>query len=268
LVCDLLRVPNVLVSNASIFTPNARLFGTAPSVSGHLMILYGTATDEAQEPLLTGSHLSIGSLILPLEGRWRFLVSGRDWSPSFFGGVHGLFVLVPGEGSYWIVAEGPSRGFLSPTEDSRAFTVSSNGSFFPVAHFIGPTPTPSNAFVESAAPTISRRVAESFRPDSSDRHPESQLADTAAYAGSDRFSSSADLDASQLSESSTLSTGSLVGILFAAVGAVALVVGLIAWRHCSVGSKAADAREAATIANPKAAAREDLSDELMDEQFD
>jgi hypothetical protein len=274
LVCDLLGLPNVLVSNASIFTPNAGLFGTAPSVSGLLMILYGSATTAAQEPSLTGtSYLSIGNLSLPLEGVWRFLVSGRDWSPYFFGGVRGLFVLAADEGSYWIVAERPSRGLLGPSENSSAFPVSSNGSFFPVAYFIGPTPppTPSRAFVESAAPAISGPVAESFRPDSSDRHQESQLAETAAHAGSDPFTSSANLDASQLSGRSTLSTGSLVGIVFAAVGAVASVVGLIAWRYCSSGSKAADAgpaREAATSADPKADVREDLSDELMDEQFD
>jgi hypothetical protein len=200
LVCDLLRVPNVLVSNASIFTPNARLFETSPSVSGHLMILYGTATEDAQEPSLTGtSYLSIGNLSLPLEGGWRFLVSGRDWSPYFFG-VRGLFVLVAGEGSYWIVAEGPSRGFLGPTEDSSAFPILSNGSFFPAAYFTFIPATPTNVFVESAALALSGHLTESFRPDSSDRHPESQLAETAAHAGTDRFSSSANLDQSQLAE--------------------------------------------------------------------
>jgi hypothetical protein len=97
---------------------------------------------------------------------------------------------------------------------------------------------------------------------------ESRLVETALRGGSDRFDSSANPAESQLAESST---GPVVEIVLAAVAAVALVVGLIAWRYCSVGAKAVDpgpARAVSRSANPKAAARADLSDELMDDQCD
>jgi hypothetical protein len=383
IICDLLRVPNVSVSGASIFTSNAKVFGTTPTLSGWgLSIFYATGATTARETSLSGfPSVAIGNLSLAYEGGWRFCLSGRDCSAYEFRHFEGLFILVPDAGSYSIVAEGPSRGFLGPSEGSNAFPVP-NASFFPVAYFTfipastpPPTPTPTGAFIASAPLPISSPIAKSFWPADSDRHRESQLpataahgssdrfsssatadksglaataayadshrfdssvhldestlaptaapagsdpfissanpdesqlaataahadsdrfnssvnldeswfAATAAYADSDRFISSANLNAARLAESSTLSPGVLVGIVFAAVGAVVLVVGLIAWRHCRVGSKAADGLVQplgdadteyesryqtgafVTMVNPDVG---DLSDELADEVFD
>jgi hypothetical protein len=66
-----------------------------------------------------------------------------------------------------MVAEGPDRGFVGPSEDNNTFEVSSNGSFYEVAYFIKipPTPAPaasrSDAFAVSAALPVSAPVAES-----------------------------------------------------------------------------------------------------------
>jgi hypothetical protein len=207
LVCDLLRAATISVSNASIvaFTRAPVLFETAPTLSGAfaLAVFYGTAANASQEGWVGEvPYLSIGNLSLPLEGDWRFRVSeeDQDWSPYSFGSVRGLFIKLAGEGSYSIDAEGPRRGLLGPTEGNNTFEVPSNGHFFRVGYFIGPTPaptptptplaTPSDAFVESILP-ISGPMTES------------QLAETATNAGSERFNASANLDESQLAETAT-----------------------------------------------------------------
>jgi hypothetical protein len=66
---------------------------------------------------------------------------------------------------------------------------------------------------------ISDPFVESCHPAGSDLDPDSQLAETAAPAGRDGFDSSANLATPQLAKSSTLSIGSLVGILLAAIAA-------------------------------------------------
>jgi hypothetical protein len=148
-VCSSLRAPNISVSNAWIFAPNPGLFQAAPTVSGALTLFYGNAANAAQESKLAGvPHLSIGSLSLPVEGGWRFCISGQDCSPYFSEVIRGVFALVPSPGSYSVVAEGPLKGLLGPSEGSNSFGVSASGSFYSVAYFIGPTPTPSEAFVE------------------------------------------------------------------------------------------------------------------------
>jgi hypothetical protein len=82
LVCDLVHVSNILVSNAAIFTTNARVFATTPTVSGLLMILYGTATNAAQEPSLANiPSISIGSISNLPQGGWRCEVTQQAWSP-------------------------------------------------------------------------------------------------------------------------------------------------------------------------------------------
>jgi hypothetical protein len=65
----------MLVSNASIFAPNARLFGTTSGLSNLSTILYGRAADEAQEPSLADvPSISIGNVSLLGEGGWKFRV--------------------------------------------------------------------------------------------------------------------------------------------------------------------------------------------------
>jgi hypothetical protein len=233
LVCDLLRVPRILVLNASIFTPNARLFETTPDLSGLSTILYGTAVTETQEPSLAGvPSVSIGNLSLPFGSGWRFCLSGQDCSGYVFGEIRGLLTLVPGAGSYSIVAEGPSRGFLCLPEGSMTFPVSLSASFFPTAYFTfipatpsptsGPTPTPSPASVEPDRP-----------------------------------------------ESATLPTGAIIGIVIAVLVVVALVVGFILWRR-GIDSNTADQKPAGHSGGGSAIeeSREDLSDELTEEQRD
>jgi hypothetical protein len=160
LICDGLRAGTVVISNAWIFTQNSRLFETTPALSGRgLVIVYGTAATHALESFGGIPYLSIGTLSLPSAGGWGFCVSGGVCSPSEFRerDICGLFVLVADEGSYSIFVEGPSRGSLGRTEFDNRFPVSANGSFFPVAYFIQPSPTPSSskAFVESALLSIS-----------------------------------------------------------------------------------------------------------------
>jgi hypothetical protein len=83
-------------------------------------------------------------------------------------------------------------------------------------------------------------------------------------------------------EPAALPTDALVGIVLAAVAAVALVVGLLAWRHFCRGSKVPDDEPAThqvgeeksadqtaqfvTMVNPNG--RESLSCELTEEQVD
>jgi hypothetical protein len=126
------------------------LFDRAPKLLGRLLglaVFYGTAADSREEAWLGDSaipYLSIGSVIPPVQGGWRFLVSGHDWSPYFFETVHGLFILLPTSGSYLIDLEGRSQGWLGPTRNNNTFEVSSDGSFFPIAYFtfISPEPQP------------------------------------------------------------------------------------------------------------------------------
>jgi hypothetical protein len=165
----LLRAGTISGQNATIFTPNARLFDTTARLSGRLTVLYGSVSQDAQEASSEGiSSLSIGNLSLPSGGGWRFCVEGQDCSSYIQEEIRGLYTLVAGEGSDSLVAEGRERGFLGPTEDNNTFEVSSNGSFFPVAYFIGPTPaatptpSPSEAFAASAALPVSGPLAESF----------------------------------------------------------------------------------------------------------
>jgi hypothetical protein len=230
-VCDSLRAANLLVANASIFifTPTAGLFESTPTLSGSvaLTIFYGTATNVLQEPWLTGiPFLSIGNFSLPQDGEWHFCVPERRCSPSAVGDVQGLLTSVPGEGSYSIVAEGPSRGFLGPTEDDNVFPVSPNGSFFPAAYFTAiastprPTPaaSPTDAFVESAL-AISSPIGESPRPNDSPTHLESAACPASAgFAPSSEIGASGEFGASELlpvgrgSEASRLPIALIAGI--------------------------------------------------------
>jgi hypothetical protein len=65
-----------------------------------------------------------------------------------------LYTLLPGAGSYSIVAEGPERGFLGPTRNNNTFDVSSNGSFVEVAYFIKIPPTPPPTATSTRAFTV------------------------------------------------------------------------------------------------------------------
>jgi hypothetical protein len=160
MVCDLLRVPHISVSNAWVFTPNARVFQTKPDVSGFLTVFYGTAATAAQEPSLTATpYLSIGNISPPLDSGSRFCVTGQDCSRYMYVSrpIRGLFTLVPGAGSYSIVVEGTLGGLIAPTPGAGPFPVSSNGSFFSVASFVVPTrtPTPTRSLTHSPTPTRS-----------------------------------------------------------------------------------------------------------------
>jgi hypothetical protein len=282
LFCDSVRAPNVSVSNASVFavTPNARLFETTPDVSASLFtIFYGTATGDPREPSLAGvPSISIGNVSLPEAGDWRVCVSEQDCSPSFDGEIRGLFTSVAGGGLYWIVAEGPSRGFLRPVDHNEPFPVSSNGSFFARADFIfipvtpAPTLTRTGGFVESALPISGPiEVSADFAP-------------SRAVDGTAGFDSSANLAAAQLAEKVTLSTGALVGIVVVAVAAAALVVVFVSFRYCSAGSKSDGGEMGQQLDGAESSARyqtsefvtnvnpdvtfHDESDELMEERFD
>jgi hypothetical protein len=123
-----------------------------------LTVFYGTVTEEAEEPFISLLNLSIGNIRLPLEGAWRFCISGQVCSPYVYQDVQGLFTSVPADGSYSITVHGPSSGYLPPGPDA-AFQVSSDRWFFPVAYFI--LMTPSAPFVESCAPSGSDSHLES-----------------------------------------------------------------------------------------------------------
>jgi hypothetical protein len=159
-------VSYISVSNASIFTPNARLFQTTPDVSGFLTVFYGTAASEIQEPTLTDiPYLSIGTFSPSLASGSRFCATGQDCSPYMHtsGTIRGLFMTLPGAGSYSMVAEGPLTGWIAPTQYPDPFNVSSTGSFVSIAYFLPPTPvptptpTPSDAFLESCSFDVSHR---------------------------------------------------------------------------------------------------------------
>jgi hypothetical protein len=234
----LLRATTISGQTATIFTPNAGLFNTTSRLSGRLTVLYGAVSQRSQEPSFEGiSPLSIGNLSLPSRGGWRFCVEGQGCSSYIQQEIRGLYTLVPGEGSYSIVAEGPERGFLGPTEDNNTFEVSSNGSFFNVAYFIQiqPTPaataSPSEAFAASAVLPVSGPIVESALPVSA------PIVESFRLTNSDRFNSSATPEPANLADGRTLATGSLVAIILAPVAVVALAVGLIALRHCRFGSK-------------------------------
>jgi hypothetical protein len=316
LVCDLLRARNIFGQNVTIFTPNARLFDTTSGLSGRLMVLYGTVSEK--EPSSEGIwSLSIGNLSLPSRGGWRFCVEGQDCSSYIEQEIWGLCTLVPGNGSYSIVAEGRERGFLGPTEDNNTFDVLSTGSFFEVAYFIKipptPTPTPrptaspSDAFATSAALLVSAPIVASYGLSDSDRFNCSATlartreatssrafeASAVALSGpivesfrlthSDRFNCSATLEPAHLAESRTLATGSLVAIILASVAVVALAVGLIALRHCRLGSRNGNGvgenlngevewdetpyqtSEFVTSMNPNQGDSDDLADEIFED---
>jgi hypothetical protein len=71
--------------------------------------------------------------------------------------IRGLFTLVPGQGSYSIVAEGAARGLLSTAEEETVFAVPSTGSFIPKAGFtvLAPTPAPSPINTIPPSPSLS-----------------------------------------------------------------------------------------------------------------
>jgi hypothetical protein len=253
LVCDLWLAPNVIAKDASVvaftqapilFAPGLRTFGPWLLDGSTLAVFYGTEADARQEVYWDDiPFLSIGKLNPPLEGGWRFRVSGRDWSPYFYGGVRGMYIGVGQNGSYGIDAEGPLRGLLGPTETSTAFAVSSPGSFFPEAYFIGPTPKPT--------PT----------PEQTPTLPPTEIAESGGFKTPGPGSGNGNLDGSQRGGgSSALSSGALIGIVIVVVAAVAIavVVGWITWRHFRGGSAGG---------SPKAA-QDDLSDELADGRFD
>jgi hypothetical protein len=169
-----LRAGNISGQNAAIFTQNAPLFNTTAGLSGRLTVLYGAVSKGAQEPSSDGvSSLSIGNLSLPSRGGWRFCLGEQDCSPYIPQAIWGLYTLLPGEGSYSIIVDGPERGFLGPTQDNNTFEVSADGSFFDVAYFIWtghprtppPSASPTEAFSESAVP-ISGPMVESALPPS------------------------------------------------------------------------------------------------------
>jgi hypothetical protein len=178
LFCDSFRPTNVLIQDASVFvfTPADRLLQVTPVLSGtvFLMVLYGTPKAEAQEPNLVGlPSIAIGNLSLPDDGLWRFCISGAVCSQSMYETTRGLFILVPEEGTYSIVAEGSSRGFLGPSESEYAFMASSSGTFVSSAYFTSisatatasdPARTSPNATPHAPSPSANPVLTQTWPP--------------------------------------------------------------------------------------------------------
>jgi hypothetical protein len=141
LLCDSFRASRILISNASVlvFTQGDRVFEASPDLFGmdFLMILYGTASFELNEPSVVGRpSLCIGDMTLPVrECTWRFCVSGVVCSATVVGAIRGLFALLPGGGAYSVQADGAVSGFLGPSEDETTFHVFPEGTFFPHGYF-------------------------------------------------------------------------------------------------------------------------------------
>jgi hypothetical protein len=176
LFCDSLRASKISIADASVVlvTHGSSLLEATPDLSGtvFLTILYGTARSGAHEERLTGSpYLSIGDMTLPGQNAgWRFCISVGVCTPSIVQEIHGLFTLVPGDGLYSIVAEGPERGFLGPSEGATGFQVETGGSAFPQAYLTLITPTVSHSAISTESPsataTESRSVISIEEPSS------------------------------------------------------------------------------------------------------
>jgi hypothetical protein len=255
--CDLIRVRAVLASDTSIFTPNTRVFETAPEVKSGLTIGYGTATTDFQETSLDGIRLSIGNVDIWQAGRWRFCVSGQACSAHVYGDIRSLLILVPGAGSYSILADGPFTGYLSPTRSIDPFSVAPNGSFFSVGYFMAPSPKPTPS--PKGTPTASAESTPSMSRSPSPKLETAAEPETDAPAGSGDGSHDGSGDGS-----GTLSAGAVAGIVIAVLAVVAVVAVFVVWRLCGLGSKAGDGGASGGGASG-GKGPEDLSDDLIED---
>jgi hypothetical protein len=103
LICDWMRARSVVISNASIFTPNSRLFETTPGLSGRgLAIFYGTAATDAQESFGGIPYLSIGASSEAFEKSALLPISMTDSSSEAFEKSAGRLISDPIVGSFQV----------------------------------------------------------------------------------------------------------------------------------------------------------------------